>query len=851
MPAQAGVTTPPALPSGQVALFFSDIEGSTALLNDLGDAYGRVLDDHDAIMRTAFDQHGGVEVKNEGDAFFAAFADHQAAVAAAIEVQRRFEEHPWPARRTVKVRIGLHAGRPLVRGHDYWGIDVHYAARVAAAAHGGQILVTDLMRRAVPSAHVVSVGQHALKDFPAPRELFHLLVEGHQLEEYAPPRTLSTHRNNLPTIYGPLYGRAPVVGELARRLTGGDRLVSVVGPGGMGKTRLVIATAERLAPDFSDGVAFVSLATAEDDRRAVHAIADAVGAAHGNDPEATLFAHLATRRMLLVLDNLEHLPGMAQVVSRLMEAAPGCRLLVTSQSPLSLRAERVAPLGPLDDEAAVAMFRDRAGSLDTEDTDEAAVLDLCRALDRVPLALELAAARVGLTGVTGLRAALDRDPDRALGTGPADLPGRQRGLKAVLEWTTGLLNSQERTVFAGLGAFAEAWTVERAEALFAEEPELDVWAALERLLALSLIIRRGDGRLTMAERTRRHARGQLLGMGDADRRRRGHAEILLDSLRPRFIEFTLDHRRGIANVSDDLSEILHAFDWARHNDLPLAARLSAWSSHMLGILGRRGALGGRGALLDFAPDPTSRALLMSSQSVGAARDDDPARSLALGQGAVDLVRTDPEIAIVILTIVAPPYVHCGLAGAALAASDEAISMAAGLTDPRWGELVEALRLIVLVDQGRFDEAWADLRSVARATERTDRNSLWAPSYLGDCALGLGEPAIALQYFRQQLSRLDDRALGSVLAQLQGVAAALARLGEDADAVELMAAVEAHSAVMERPDPPAVIRTYAVIVDEAVIRLGPRAAECRANGARWTLDQLLLAAHRSDSRSGSD
>lgn len=829
-----------ALPVGEVVLFFSDIEGSTALLHALGSAYETVLDDHDAIMRSAFERHGGVEVKNEGDAFFTAFADHAAAVEAAVEIQRRFDAHTWPEGCKVRVRMGLHAGMPLVRGRDYWGIDVHYAARLASAAHGGQVLVSDLMHRKMRSPDLVSLGQHGLKDFPAPREIFQLVFDGRGPDMFPAPRTLSVHRNNLPTIYAPLFGRESVVEDLVRRLGSHDGLVSLVGPGGMGKTRVAVAAAERLASDFPEGVAFVALASVEDDERVPQAIADAVGSMRSDDVEAALFEHLARSSLLVVLDNVEHLAGAPDWVARLVDAAPTCRFLVTSQAPLAIRAERVVALKPLEELSAVAMFKDRSGTADADDTD---LLELCRALECVPLALELAAARVALTGLAGLRSALDRDLERALGAGPRDLPERQRGLRAALTWTTGLLTPAERAVLAGLGAFAEAWTLEQAEALFVAEPEVDVWAALERLMALSLVVRRGDGRLTMPERTRRHAQALLAETGDLSRRRRDHAEVVLDALRPQLIEFMLDHRRGVANVADGLGEILHAFDWARLHDLALAARLVAGSSRMMGSLGVRGVLGDEGSFLDFAEEPVTRALLMARQAIVAFYDDqDIERSLALGQEALMLAAPDGEMTVILLNALAQPWVDASRRQEALAAVDRAVEVAAGLADRRWSDLVEGLRLMTLVDLGDYEEAWPGLLRIHDDESRTDHNSMWASSYLGDCALNLGDHATALRYFRQQLAVIDDRALGSQFAQLQGVAAALAGLGHDAQAVELTSAIRHHSSVAGEPF---VIAQYAKFVHEAAGRLGSRAADVEAAGARWSLQDLRRAGRWDD------
>ena len=230
----------PRLPDGRVALLFTDVEGSTALLHELGAAYGEVLDTHDRILRGVWEEFAGVEVDNEGDSFFVVFADHARAVDAVGVAQRRLASEAWPAAAKVRVRMGLHSGEPAIRGQKYWGVDVHYAARLGSAAHGGQVLLSADMRTQVPDAATESLGRHGVKDFPIARELFHLVVDGSNAADFPPPRTQSSTRSNLPTIYAPIIGRDDVLSDLRTRLTGRDHLVTLVGPGDVGKTRTAV-----------------------------------------------------------------------------------------------------------------------------------------------------------------------------------------------------------------------------------------------------------------------------------------------------------------------------------------------------------------------------------------------------------------------------------------------------------------------------------------------------------------------------------------------------------------------------------------------------------------------------------
>jgi class 3 adenylate cyclase len=257
------------LPTGEVTLLFSDIEGSTRMLNELGDVYGDVLATHHQLLREAWLAAGGVEVSTEGDAFFVAFSDARAAVDAATAAQRVLATQAWPEGRALRVRMGVHTGSPKVRGDDYWGIDVHYAARLCSAANGGQVLLSE-STAALVDADLEDLGEHALKDFPASRRVFQLVVDGQRSDRFAPVRTLRAGRTNLPDQLSSFLGREPELDEVCRLLES-HRMVTLVGTGGVGKTRLALAAAARLLDGTGDGVWLVELAPLHD--------ADLVGAA--------------------------------------------------------------------------------------------------------------------------------------------------------------------------------------------------------------------------------------------------------------------------------------------------------------------------------------------------------------------------------------------------------------------------------------------------------------------------------------------------------------------------------------------------------------------------------------------
>ena len=463
-------------PSGTVTFVFTDIEGSTALLDRLGDAYGDVLFAHHALLRGVWEAHGGVEVSIEGDAFFVAFSSASRAVAATAAGQAALAEHVWPQGEPVRVRMGVHTGEPRIREGDYWGPDVHYAARVASAARGGQVLVSAAAAALASGAELTSLGRHRLKDFPQPRELFALGPGPHPV-----PKTLDPLRTNLPSAPTPLVGRDDEVDEVVASLLGDARLVTVVGAGGTGKTRLALAVADRLLDDLADGAFLVELASSTISGRGGGAIASVVGTT------ADLLAGtLAGRELLLVLDNFEHVLDAAPLLAELLGAAPRLRILVTSQAPLRLAEEHTYALAGLAEAPAAALLIARAkrASRDfaVDESGAAAVAALCRELDGSPLAIELAAARLALLSPEELLERLRRSPD-ALGTGGRSLPERQRGLRAAMQWSYGLLDPQAASLFRRIGHFAGEATLERIEQVCDEGIE-DVLESLAQLVDL-------------------------------------------------------------------------------------------------------------------------------------------------------------------------------------------------------------------------------------------------------------------------------------------------------------------------------------------------------------------------------
>jgi predicted ATPase/class 3 adenylate cyclase len=517
------------LPSGTVTFLFTDIEGSTRLVKQLRDQYADLLADHERILRTSFTEGGGHVMDTQGDSFFVAFRRASDAVAASVAAQRALAAHDWPRRVEVKVRIGLHTGEPSVGGERYVGLDVHKAARVCAAAHGGQVLVSATTGALVDEdlAEGVSlrdVGTHALKDLDRPERLFQLVIADLPTEfppprapapaplfDEAPPLTTFDKRlADLPIPPTPLIGRERELNEIVR-FTRTHRLVTLTGPGGSGKTRLALAAAAKLVDEFSEGVWFVSLATLADPQLIEPTIAGALGAQDG------LADFLRGKKLLLLLDNLEQLlPDVAPIISGL-----GAHLLATSRERLNVAGEQEFPVPALPLEDAVALFAQRARQLKPAFEPDTHVPEIARRLDGLPLAIELAAARVKALTAQQILERLGHSLD-LLTAGARDAPARQRTLRATIEWSYELLTPPEQRLFERLAAFAGSFDLEAAEAVC--DGDLDT---VETLVDKSLLRQTDEGRFFMLETIREYAAERLHDLGEAEELGRRHAEHFL------------------------------------------------------------------------------------------------------------------------------------------------------------------------------------------------------------------------------------------------------------------------------------------------------------------------------------
>jgi predicted ATPase/class 3 adenylate cyclase len=493
------------VPTGTLTYLFTDIEGSTRLANQLGAGFRDQLDEHDRILQDAISANMGAVSSTAGDSFFVRFTNAISAVRAAVAAQRALNTHAW-AGEPFRARMGLHTAEASDEDEAY--PEIARAARIMAAAHGGQVLLSNSTRELIwahlpDGVRVRTLGAYRLKDIPEP-ELLHQLEVSGLPSAFPPPRALDVRRAHLPPEATAFFGRSHELTEIAQLLAD-RRLVTLTGPGGTGKTRIALRTAAAVAERFADGAFFVSLAATTDASMLPAVIASAIGLPEelNRSVGQVLSEWLRERDVLLLLDNLEQLEAAAaSEVDRLLAGAARLRVLATSRAPLHVAGEQEFPVPPfaippagadegtLASSEAVALFVDRARLVRTDfdpDPDDFPVIaDIARSLDGLPLAIELAAARTRLLSVRALRDRLAHRLD-ALATGPATVEPRQQSLRAAIAWSHDLLPEADRAVFRRLAAFVGGWTYEAADAVAGGPAAGPVDAALERLVEQSLI----------------------------------------------------------------------------------------------------------------------------------------------------------------------------------------------------------------------------------------------------------------------------------------------------------------------------------------------------------------------------
>jgi len=760
------------LPVGTVTFLFTDVEGSTRLLHEQGDRYAGLLADHRRTLREAFTTHDGVEVDTQGDAFFVAFARAADAVAAAEAARTALASGP------MRVRIGIHTGEPIVTDEGYVGIDVHRAARIAAAAHGGQIVLSESTRQLIDGETAVrDLGEHRLKDLARAERLY-------QVGDADFPPLHTVDATNLPVALGPLVGREQELRELVALLSNGTRLLTLTGPGGTGKTRLALQVAAELVGTMEDGVFWVPLIGLSDPELLTSELAQTLGA-----PD-DLVAFLRGRELLVLLDNFEHLLESAPQVGVVLGACARVRVLVTSRAPLRIAGEQEFRVEPLDAGDAATLFVERARAVGRELTPDATVEQICRRLDGLPLAVELAAARTKLLAPERLLGRLDSVLPILTG-GARDAHERQRTLRATIEWSYDLLDPDARELFARVSVFAGTFPLEAVEEVC--DGDLDTVAAL---VDSSLLRPVGDDRFLMLHTIQEYARGRLAVLQDADELRRRHATFFSV-----IAEEAYDRRREAEAESSERLEADHddlraALDWLEVSDPERALELAGalgwfWLSHGLLDEGcRRLAT----SLEQSTAPGRSRARALTWSGGLVARHGEAAQGRAQLETAIALWaelgdRAEEAVARDLLGWLL--VYDLGDAEVALQVFEQSLELSRQLGD-EGGETRALVGVCqVLVALGESERAEALSRALLERAAGDPRTEHFAYHFLADCALIRGETREAEQRYRASLRAALS--LGDVIEasfEVQGVAMAAAGSGDAARALRLAGAVEA-------------------------------------------------------------
>ncbi|HEY3246879.1 MAG TPA: tetratricopeptide repeat protein [bacterium] len=813
-----------ALPTGTVTFLFADIEGSTRLLQQLGDRYAVALADYRRLFRDAAEAHGGQEVDMPGDACFFAFSRATDAVAAAVAAQIALQAHPWPDGRMLRARIGVHTGEPFAQDRNYVGLDVHRAARICAAAHGGQVVLSDATRvfveQALPEGVVLrDLGEHRLKDLQRPERLY-AAVHAQLPQVFPPLRTLDARPNNLPLLPTQFVGREEELVSLHQMLQDGAvRLITLTGPGGTGKTRLALQLAAAAVDEFPHGVYFVPLSHVNDSEMIIPAIARALDLGELKDQplQEALAQYLKDRRLLVVLDNLEQVPDSGPLIHSLLAGCPGVKIVATSRERVRVSWEHEFPIPPLPTpqagsslaaqlaSPAIALFIDRARmvqpgfTLTAENT--GAVAEICAGLDGLPLAIELAAARVKLLPVREIARRL-QDQLRLLRGGPVDAPERHRSLQAAMLWSYALLSPAEQRLFRRLAVFRGGCALDSAEAVCRDLDD-DVFTGLASLVDKSLLrqVHSQDDRprFLMLETIRQFGLERLAAEDDLEDATRRHAEHFADLAEQLEAAIPADDEHLADRMWRDADNMRAAADWAMHPGRPaLAVRLGAglgWAFYMRGQLTEgRERLARLMRIAPVPPDGPAGARIMLAAGVLAwsTGDTGPAQawlSEALEYFVAHGDRQREAVATAFLGHVARTAGDLEEAAARYEQAHttyRALGHASGIA---WTlhDLGQIAR-----DRGTLDEATAlEEQSLAAFRQRGDRwGAAWALWNLGVTAHRQGNDTGARAHYIESLElyrALDDRR--GIAQCLEGLAAIAFVTGRLEESLQMLAAVE--------------------------------------------------------------
>jgi predicted ATPase/class 3 adenylate cyclase len=814
------MTVTDALPSGNVAFLFTDIEGSTARWDADRAAMQEALRRHDAIVRAAIEAHGGHVFKTIGDAFCAAFERVPDALSAALAAQRELGSQDWHAVDGLLVRMAVHAGDADERDGDYFGPAVNRVARLLSAGHGGQVLVSGLAAdEGAPHLAVDtglrSLGMLQLRGFRQAERVFQLTAPGLR-SAFKPLHALETPPNNLPRQLTSFVGRqADVTGVEA--LLRANSLVTIVGTGGVGKTRLAVEAASDVLEDTRDGAWFVDLAPLSDPALVASAMLSALGADQTSDTPAIdiLLGHLGQRELLLVLDNCEHLVGdVARIVSAILAHCRHVTILATSREPLNVAGEQLLRLSSLGTADAVELFAERAQTVNPVfrigGTNRAAVEDLCTRLDGIALAIELAAARMRAVSVEEL---LRRLQLRVLTGGPRDRQPRQQTMRALIDWSYELLNEEERSLFRDVSVFAGGFTLDAAAAVHTagDDESFDTLATLDHITSLvdkSLIAvesRDAGDRYRLLEPIREYARERLDQSGKTQDVLSRHARAFAEIADRAYAEFdTAPSPDWLARNKLELDNLRAALDWTLGHEYaletggvlagsagPIFMRLSllregiGWGERALQFASQ--LTPGVCARINYALSMLYHNQLAYASALAAARE-----SAELYRKAGDergLARALSQVA----HHLSDSFDHASEAG------EEAVNRARALDDPRL--LAAVLQRCAFAYAGRaiekargyIAESVMLFRSLGRDDETARALALWADA---EAAAGNHERAISLALEALDIGTKDGRLyVVLLLASLYVVAGGGSRAEQAAFEALHLASATAHSAAV--------------------------------------------------------
>lgn len=739
------------LPAGIVTFVFSDIEASTRLFHRVGDRYPRLLDRHNHILREAWRAWGGAEVKTDGDSFFVAFADATAALNACGAGQAALGAERWPQDAVIRVRMGVHCGLAYPREGDYIAYAVHQAARVVAVGHGGQIVVSDdVARRGPPNApfDLRRLGAFRLRDFDGPVDLHQVVGPGLR-DSFPPLRTPPAEQHNLVPPVTELIGRDSALAELSSLVTA-HRLVSVVGPGGLGKTRLAIEWGIAHAPEWPDGVWFADLTAVTD----AHAIPEALAAATAAPSEGdgdlmqAVVGHLRERRCTLLVDNCEHLLNdVARRVDELLVACPAVHVITTSRESLGLRSERIWRPEPLPATGAASeLFCQRAG-IEPDDATRNAIEQLCQRLDGLPLAIELAAARAEVLSPAEILRRLDNHPNLIASRDPT-LDPRHRALQELIEWSYRLLSPAEQASLASLAVFAGGFDLDAAVAAIAND-DVAAYDAAElvwSLLGKSLLVQDpagGTTRYRMLMTVRAFARQHLESSGRLPAIATRTARYFLETLGPQ------------------IQKIDPALVSARAREL----------DNLRSLLG------------DVAPNEPRCAQELAKAILTDVRAVNATEALAVGRRYLEqLTEASPQRAGLLLAVALFALESVHRLDDAEALLDEAEALAVACPLPLWADgQIEQVRGLLLISRGDAAAGLDVVRAgLGRVTTSRGRARLYNVAGIAAAETGDDEGAMAA-FEDAAVLDVDDGALHAASIDLGNVAELALRLGDRARA----------------------------------------------------------------------